>query len=511
MSNNIKYIQLVGDSHRRKLGQYFTHPTVASFMINWVLESGENQLHDPAFGLGAFHHPISSRADILFTASEIDSTIIKFWQNNQDHNANFMTIEDYLLSWGKKHKNIICNPPYMRFQKFLNRDKVAQAFQHELGIRPSGYMNTASAFLLKSISEMDGTGRLAYIMPLEFLNTGYGTIVKEKLIASQHLVSIISLDCEKEVFPDAITSIGIILYDAKVQYSCVNFYTIKSIKELAILSTIKPTKIVPLSKLDAQTKWLPYFSSNEIKVNLDQLVTMSYYGRFSRGIATGANDFFVLKPSLAQKRNLLEDDCVPCITKSSQIRTPIFNSDDYLRLKEADSPVLLFSANKRHSEAAEIYIQSGVVNRFHERFLTKSRKPWYKTENREPAPLLLGVFSRGGYKVILNRSNVLNLTCFHGFQPNLFGADQVQHLFLYLSSKIGRRIVSLSIRKYGDGLDKFEPNDINEALVPSPEDFSLMSQDKIEEAIQVIEKTGCVPDSIEDFFEKITSYKKAFC
>jgi len=507
MSNTIEYIQLVGDSHRRKLGQYFTHPTVASFMINWVLDSGENQLHDPAFGLGAFHHPISSRADILFTASEIDSTIIKFWQNNQNRDANFTTIEDYLLSWGKKHKNIICNPPYMRFQKFLNRDKVAQAFQHELSIRLSGYMNTASAFLLKSISEMDGNGRLAYIMPLEFLNTGYGTIVKEKLIASQHLVSIISLDCEKEVFPDAVTSIGIILYDSKEQYSCVNFYTIKSIAELVNLSTINPTKVVPLSELNPQIKWLPYFSANEIEVNFGQLVNMSYYGRFSRGIATGANDFFVLKPSLAEKKRLLDNECIPCITKSSQIRTPIFNSDDYLKLKEADSPILLFSAKEKHSEAAENYIQYGVTNQFHERFLTKSRKPWYKTENREPSPLLLGVFSRGGYKVILNRSNVLNLTCFHGFQPNLFGADHVQYLFLYLSSKIGRRIVSLSIRKYGDGLDKFEPNDINEALVPSPEDFSLMAQDKVEEAIQVIEKTGCVPDSIEDFFEKIISLK----
>lgn len=504
MSSATEYIQLVGDSHRRNLGQYFTHPTVANFMIDWVLDSGETQLHDPAFGLGAFYHPISSRADIDFTASEIDSTIIKFWQNNQNHDASFITREDYLLSWGKKHQNIICNPPYMRFQKFLNRDKVAQVFQHELGIRLSGYMNTASAFLLKSMSEMDGSGRLAYIMPLEFLNTGYGTIVKERLIASQHLVSIISLECEKEVFPDAITSIGIILYNSKEKHSEVSFYAVKSIQELTNLSTINPARIVPISELNPQVKWLPYFSDNEIEVNLGQLVTMSYYGRFSRGIATGANEFFVLKPSLAEQKNLLEE-CIPCITRSSQIHTPIFNTFDYLKLKEADIPVLLFSANGKHSEAAENYIQDGVANRFHERFLTKSRKPWYKTENREPAPLLLGVFSRGGYKIILNRSKVLNLTCFHGFQPNSFGVDRVQHLFLYLSSKIGRQIISLSSRKYGDGLDKFEPNDLNNALVPSPESFSLMPQEQVAEAIQVMEATGCVPENIEDFFVALTS------
>jgi adenine-specific DNA-methyltransferase len=508
MSSTTKYIQLVGDSHRRNFGQYFTHPTVANFMINWVLESGQNQLYDPAFGLGAFHHPISSRADILFTGSEIDPNIIDFWQSDRNHDAKFITREDYLLSWGKSHKNIICNPPYMRFQKFLNRDKVAQIFQDKLGIRLSGYMNTASAFLLKSIAEMDGTGRLAYIMPLEFLNTGYGTIVKEKLLASEHLVSIISLECEKEIFPDAITSIGIILYDSKSQHSEVSFYNIKSVQELTSLSTINPTKIVPVSALNPQAKWLPYFSIDEIEVNSEQLVTMSYYGQFGRGIATGANDFFVLKPSLAEQRNLLEE-CIPCITRSSQIRTPVFNFDDYLKLQETDHPILLFSAKGKPSDAAEKYIQYGVVNQFHERFLTRSRKPWYKTEHREPAPLLLGVFSRGGYKVILNRSKVLNLTCFHGFQPNSVGTDQVQHLFLYLSSKIGRSIISLSSRKYGDGLDKFEPNDLNNALVPSPEAFSLMPQDQVVEAIQIMEKTGCIPEDIENFFSFLTSPSRA--
>jgi len=211
-----------------------------------------------------------------------------------------------------------------------------------------------------------------------------------------------------------------------------------------------------------------------------------------------------LKPSLAKELHLLGNECAPCITKSSQIKTPIFNSDDYAQLEEADSPVLLFSVNRQPSEAAEKYIQYGVLNRFHERFLTKNRNPWYKTEHREPSPLLLGVFSRGGYKIILNGSKALNLTCFHGFQPNLFGADQVRRLFLYLASKTGRQIVSLSMRKYGDGLDKLEPNDVNDALVPSPEYFNRISQETVEEAIQTVQRTGHVSENIDKFFESLT-------
>jgi adenine-specific DNA-methyltransferase len=37
-------------------------------------------------------------------------------------------------------------------------------------------------------------------------------------------------------------------------------------------------------------------------------------------------------------------------------------------------------------------------------------------------------------------------------------------------------MVTVSKREYGDGLEKYEPNDINKALAP---DFSLLSQNKL--------------------------------
>jgi len=167
------YKQTASKAHRQKFGQYFTPPGIAAFMLEWVLSSGKREIYDPAFGLGAFYQPLSEIQDIIFTTSELDPTIIDFWEKSEDKQAAFVIIEDYLLSWGKKRKNIVCNPPYMRFQKFIKRDQVATAFKHELGVRLSGYTNTASAFLLKSMTEVEG--RLAYIMPLESLNTGYGT------------------------------------------------------------------------------------------------------------------------------------------------------------------------------------------------------------------------------------------------------------------------------------------------------------------------------------------------
>ncbi len=506
MLRNTAYLEQVGEKHRKDHGQFFTHPKVANFMVHWVLGSGSKSIFDPAFGLGAFFDPVANEYGIQFSGCEIDPTILEFWKytkHTRRHETNFIANEDYLLSWDKVSENIVCNPPYMRFQKFLNRDKVFRAFLEKLGLKLSGYTNTASAFLLKSISELDGSGRLAYIMPLEFLNTGYGTIVKRRLIEDGHLSSIISFACEKDVFPDVTTSVGVILYDASRFHTYVDFHTIKSVDLLSTVLEQAPVSRVPIDGLDPTSKWLPYFQPYTFTVSSKETVSLNYFGRFSRGIATGANEFFVLKPSVAKRLGIDNSELVPCISKSSQVKKPVLEDADCEALVKRDAPILLFSASTNHSKQAARYIQEGEQKGYHKRFLTKNRTPWYKTEHRDPSSLLLGVFSRGSYKIIRNRSKAINLTCFHGFQPNLFGMKYLDHLFLYLASASGREIASLSMRKYGDDLDKFEPNDLNGALVPSPKILDELTKEKIRNAILHIEKTGETPAEINYLFARL--------
>lgn len=503
----LEYGQQVGDAHRKSFGQFFTHPKVADFMVRWVLGSGGKTVFDPAFGLGAFRTAVPSGAGIGFSGFELDPDIIRFWEKRTGENADFVALRDYLLSWGQRHANIVCNPPYMRFQKFLNREAVFREFRRRLGIGLSGYTNIASAFLLKSLSELGRQGRLAYIMPLEFLNTGYGAAVKRRLAESGHLFAMLRFDCEKEVFPDATTSVGLVLYDKAVTCSSVRFYTLGSIMDLDTFDEMTPVAEVPCGELDPEAKWSPFFQRREFEVDRARMAPLASFGRFVRGIATGANEFFVLRPSVARERGIDPGfECVPCITKSAQVRRPVFDPADYDALYDSDGPVLLFSVGGSLSRSASEYIRFGERSGFDGRFLTRNRKPWYRTESRSPSPLLLGVFSRGGYKIVLNRSRALNLTCFHGFQPNLFGHRYVEHLFLYFSSRTGRRIVSLFMRKYGDSLDKFEPNDLNQSLVPAPDFFASIPASQVTEAVAVVRKTRQLPQWAEGIFASLATH-----
>ena len=503
------YTARVGMAHRRRLGQFFTPPPVARFMTRWALGAGATKLFDPAFGLGAFRDALPDAAGVDFSASEVDPRAVRHWRAHRGESGRFIAVEDYLLAWRRRRASIVCNPPYMRFQKFGNRQAVRAAFARHLGVRLSGYTNTACAFLLKSLAELAQPGRLAYLMPLEFLATGYGAAIKARLMESGHLFALARLDCERRLFPEATTSAGLVLYDAGATHASVRFYNIANIDALDDFQTLRPTASVARGRLTPAANWLPHFRPRQAPATSAVAAPLSAYGKFRRGIATGANGFFVLRPSTAAARGLNPRlDCIHCIARSAQVKRPVFDRAAHAALRAGDQPTLLFNAPRARSEQAAAYIEHGEREGVHQRFLTSRRNPWHKVEARRPARLLLGVFARGAHKVVWNASGASHLTCFHGFVGNASGARFEEHLFLYLFSRIGRGLTALARREYGNGLRKFEPNDLSSVPVPAPSLLATVSAAQAAAAIDEVRQRGAVPPWLEERFAPVLARRQ---
>ena len=485
------------------LGQVFTPPAVADFMVGWVFESGTREVFDPCFGMGAFFDAARRRGCSRFEGMEIDPALLSSWRRGRPGGGAARLVEgDYLRSWERRRGNIVCNPPYLRFQQFPDREAVRDDFARHLEHRLSGYTNAAAAFLLKSLWELGEGRRLAYLMPLEFLNTGYGVGVKRRLLGSGTLRALVSLDCEREVFPGVTTSVGLVLCAADDRPSEIGFHRIRDLADLPQVFHRPAVRRIPAPALDPEAKWLPHFRRSRVRVCRERTTRLGRYGRFRRGIATGANEFFVLSRSRAAALGLGRRETVPCIARSQQVTQPVFETGDLRSLLDRDARALLLRLPGKPSEAANTYLESGEARGFHRRFLTRHRNPWYRTEARTPSPILFGVFSRGGYKVVRNRSSALNLTCYHGFDPNVFGADLVDRLFLYLASQPGRRILSLSVRRYGDALDKYEPGDLMTAAAPIPEDLARLCPKDVDRALRHLAHTAETPPWLDAFFEE---------
>lgn len=484
------YISETPLEHRKDYGQYFTPPLVARIMANWIVKSTPKTILDPAFGLGIFYDVIKkivSDKEIKFTGYEIDNRILKY---NGYGSKDSLTIinSDYLEADVGLFDGIICNPPYMRFQKFLNRHNVLPNIEKKIRKKLNGYSNISSVFLVKSLNELNHYGRLAYIMPFEFFNTGYGKEIKRSLLEKHLLKHIIIFENEKDVFADATTTVCILLcsndgIDEKIKISF-----IKSKEEINGLKDIDDLNYVDITskELPYNKKWSPIILSMfTVQKIPNGFVKISLYGSFKRGIATGANDFFGLTKSDIQKYNISYANICKCITKSPQIKKPVFTEKDFNNLYENNKPVFCLDVKNHNEQSVIDYIKLGEEKGVNTRYLTRMRNPWYKIEYRKPAPILFGVFNRKRFKVIRNYSSAINFTCFHSFYPNIFGEKEIDKLFVYLLSNIGQSILKLNKRSYGENLDKLEPGDLNECLCPNQGQFALIQQKEVEEIIEM--------------------------
>jgi adenine-specific DNA-methyltransferase len=487
-----KYINETSLKHRKEFGQFFTPPHVSQLMAKWVMKNNPKTILDPAFGLGVFYDQIKKfnlGSKLHFTGYEIDNHIIDYINpDNRDDNLKIIN-DDYLESDLGSFDGIICNPPYMRFQKFLNRHDVLPKIEEKIGRRLIGYANTASVFLIKSLNELAADGTLSFIMPFEFFNTGYGKDVKKSLLENHLLKQIIIFSNEKEIFPDATTTVCILLCRNNGNKKDIKITRISTTEEIDRISDISEfyQKTIPPSKLPYNKKWTPIIMSLFSEQKLpESFCSLSVYGKVVRGIATGANEFFALTKSKIEKLQLGDNNICKCITKSSQIREKLFTEFDFNVLNNADKPVHCLDVKDHEKPEIINYINEGEKQGYHHRYLTKVRKTWYKIENRKPAPILFGVFNRGRLKVIRNFTSAINFTCFHSFYPNAVGQTFVNKLFVYFISDIGQKIIKTNKRIYGNELDKFEPGDLSDSLCPNQKQLKTISDEDASKVIDLL-------------------------
>ena len=472
------YSKSISIEHRKKFAQFFTPFPIAELMAKWIL--GNDNLKtvlEPAFGLGVFSRAIlNQKEDIEIKGFEVDKTIFEnaklFFEDTENIN---LLLQDYMYNdWKNKYDGIICNPPYFKFHDYDNKN-ILKEIEANLKCKLNGFTNLYTLFLLKSIHQLSSNGRCAYIIPSEFLNSDYGKLVKTYLIKSKTLRHIIVIDFEENVFNDALTTASIILCANDNLTERVQFSNIQSLEDLSKIDDIitnypnfsDTEQTYNFSELNPEIKWKFYYQKQN-SIKFKNLVPFSTYAKVVRGIATGSNEYFTFSTSKAKEYKIDEQNLLPCICSAKDAKTAFFTTQDFEELKKIDKSIFLFSAQNSSNENVISYIQKGETEEINKKFLTASRTPWYSLENRKPAPIWVSVFNRTGLRFIRNEANISNLTSYHCIYPrqtSLFSEINIDLLFAYLLTDTAKQIFEDNSRQYGNGLQKFEPNDLNKGMI----------------------------------------------
>ncbi|MBR5921976.1 MAG: Eco57I restriction-modification methylase domain-containing protein [Bacteroidales bacterium] len=462
-----EYLKIVNVDHRKKFAQFFTPKIIADFMASWVLNGGEisrAKVLEPAFGLGKFSLSMFNIApNIRVVGYDIDETIYAYACENFAKSKFDIDLrkENYLTtSWSDKYDGIICNPPYLKFHDYDNAALIPQ-INSKLNIRLNRFANIYTLFLLKSLFQLKEGGRLAYIVPSEFLNADYGVEVKRTLLQSGTLQHVIIVDYKQCAFDNALTTACILLCQKSNNSGVIHFSNIVDIAKLN--TSLYEYKSFNSSELNPELKWKQYYEEVQSK-KYNHLVPFSTFAKVTRGIATGANDYFTFKASKIDSFNIPKECFLPCVCHASDVQNLIFTESDFEQLSNSDKTVFLFNGKSNESEVhVKRYLKLGIGKGVNKKYLTASRSPWYALENRVPSPIWVSVFNRNGLRFVRNKSGVYNLTTFHCVYD--CGEVDTDILFAYLVTNVAKEIFLDNSRQYGNGLVKFEPNDLNKGKI----------------------------------------------
>lgn len=494
MEDEKKYSREVGSAHLKKLGQFFTPYEIADFMCRWALVA-KGRVLDPAVGNAIFLKTVSklSQEKRELVGYEIDPKIVEYFDVG---NVGDIRLENYLTAtWDDFYDCILCNPPYNRFQSINDRDQIYAWFAENGFDSISRYTNQYILFLIKAMHQLNDGGRLAFIIPSEFLNSKYGKTIKNILVQNRYLKAVINFQNDKDIFFNSLTTCCIVLVEKSQHAGKVEFVNLLNKNEIELLDPLAnevctASNLVSYEELEKQDKWLAILKNEDV-VEYNNTVECKTFFKASRGIATGDNDYFLFSINKALQYSIGKEHLRPCVCKSADAKRLFFESRDYEQVLESGRNAYVLDVDEtKMDENILDYLAQGETLGVNKKYLPSHRTPWYKAENGKIAPIWVVSAGRGEVKIVRNLAQLSNLTTFHGIIVKEEYLDLTDVIFSYLVTPIGQTILKQNKKELGGGLDKFQPNDINDAKMLDIRRLEPEQVKRIEEIYQEMVSIG---------------------
>lgn len=217
MSPEKAYIGYCSIEHRKRFAQFFTPPSIAQLMSEWVMDISPATLLDPSVGTGILvRHARHMDPCLFITAVEKDPLVRQAFESlNQPGMYNELIDGDFLTTeFENTFDAILMNPPYIRHQELNYGKNIFLDFSEKYQVKISALSNIYVLFIFKAVGLLNPGGRASIIVPSEWMNSNYGMALKEFLIGkTRSLKEIVYFNQEDNVFDDALTSAAILFLE----------------------------------------------------------------------------------------------------------------------------------------------------------------------------------------------------------------------------------------------------------------------------------------------------------
>ncbi len=453
---------------RRRTGLFYTSAELVQPMVKWVVSHDLGRVVDAGCGSGRFTMAVArERPSIPVVAVDTDSVATILCRANaavlearnvEVRNEDYTTLQLQPISG---RTAFLGNPPYVR--------------HHELTRGQKQWIEFASGRLCQKLSKLGGlhahffvatalkarSGDVGcFVTSAEWLDANYGEGLRHLLLELLGLESLHLFRKDSIPFADAMTTAAITCFvvgksDAVIRY--------RIWPSPAQLRDLRSGRRLSYQKLAATGKWGRGLT-NGFPGKQDGLVRLGDIARVHRGAVTGANHFFVMPKTEAVDLGLVPF-VRPVVTSAQQILVSggIVRAQDLEEV--AVAPPRDVDLASPEAGLLKSYLEYGERKGVQKGYICSHRKPWWYVGFREPPPIIATYMARQAPAFALNPDGALILNVLHGVYPRRrLTKAQLEELALTLNNERPR--FGNHGRLYHGGLQKLEPSEMEDLLIP---------------------------------------------
>jgi hypothetical protein len=444
-------------------------------MVAFAAEDADS-VFDPAFGLGAFaaagaRLELVLNRRLVFSGCELDEAVLREARaSGRSHVSTADVAIGDFLQFGKvpPASGIVANPPYIRHHRLgeATKARLRRIALAHIGRALDGRAGIHVYFLIHALKLLGPERRLAFIVPADTCEGVFASRLWTWILAQFRLEAVVTFEPEATPFPGVDTNPVVLLISNRApapSYAWVRCAKAGSPSLLSWVRTgMRPRRTGDLIAIKRSVADGARFGiSRRPDLAHESPHVLGDFARVMRGIATGANDFFVMTSARLRELGIPRDFTVRAIGRTRDVPGPILSRSMLDELDSAGRPTYLLSLDaspvRELPKAVQRYLATGEELKLPERALLHQRRPWYKMERRDPPDYLFAYLGRRNARFIRNEARAVPLTGFLCVYPGAQDADAAMRIAKLLESDVTLKSLGAVAKSYGAGALKAEP------------------------------------------------------
>lgn len=211
----MQYIKLIKEKDARNemqlkknLGQYFTPPPIADFMVELIESGKDGRVFEPCAGEGVFLESLKKIGFTNVLAYELDSSL-------KNKSSGKITYKDTLFEPPKEKFNVIIgNPPYVRWKNIDPQVRLRFKEDALWKKKINGLNDLLYPFIILSVESLKEGGELIFVTPTFWTSTTHSKLVRKKLQEEGEITHYINFE-EMKLFDNVSSNILIFRFVKK--------------------------------------------------------------------------------------------------------------------------------------------------------------------------------------------------------------------------------------------------------------------------------------------------------